>query len=465
MTSLALTQLTILQQTGYLPSRYLTWWFKNPFTIFPSSKKPLVVTSKIKLIKRLSYLLLIFSLGLSFYLHSILGLFLTLIVFLVFPWLFFLSSLLLLLPYEKLNLLLTVQKVHRLLTGHSSLKTIGVTGSFGKTSVKDMLYTLLSGHSPTVKTPESYNTVFGIANVVRREILSKTRYFICEMGAYTRGEISQLCRMVPPDYSILTAIGSQHLERFKTLKNTTLAKFELVDATPPKHALVNLDNKLINEHLYSDSRYAHCRTYSLYDPKADFFVSQFHFSATGTHFTLNWRGGQGTYQTPLFGTSNLYNLVAAISMCHLLKVPEVTIQKRLAFITPSLHRLETKKINRAVLIDNAYSSNEQGFLSVIHDLSQMPGRKVLITPGIVELGQSTAGVHQTIGQASASVFSHIFLVGQSERTVNFLAGIRSVDHKIKVTKLQSSQDLWPLIDKLSKEFDWILLENDLPDNY
>lgn len=465
MTNLALTQLTILQQTGYLPERFLTWWLKHPFTVYPSSKKPLVVTAKIKLLERLSYLLLVLSLSLSFFTHSLIGFLLTITLFFAFPWVFFLLSILILLPYEKLNLLLTIQNVHDQITLHPHLTTIGITGSFGKTSVKDMLYTLLSGHAPTVKTPESYNTVFGVAKVVRHEILTKTRYFICEMGAYTQGEIAQLCRMVPPDYSILTAIGSQHLERFKSLKNTTLAKFELVDATPGKHALVNLDNDLIRSHLQTDPRYSLCRTYSLHDPQADFYVSRFTFSATGAHFTLKWRGGHADYQTSLFGTSNLYNLVAAISMCHLLKVPQTTIQKRLSLITPSPHRLQTRKVNRSVLIDNAYSSNEQGFLSVIQDLSQMPGRKVLITPGIVELGQATASVHRAIGQMAAPVFSHIYLVGHSERTTNFLAGVRSIDRKLKVTELPNSQNLWPLIDELSTKFDWILLENDLPDNY
>jgi len=471
-----ITQLTILQQEGYSLTRFLSWWFHHPFTYTVTTKKTLVFTAKTKNLIRISLALLAILTIISFYLKI---LFLTLIppiIFLLEPFVFLSLSILIITPYEKINRRRVVGVVRKEILSHKNLTTIGITGSYGKTSVKDFLYTLLSGYQETLKTPESYNTVFGIAKVVNLELLSKTRFFICEMGAYIRGEITELCRMVPPEYAILTAIGTQHLERFKSLTNTTQAKFELVDATSKSRALVNLDNLFIAENL-KQSRYRKVRTYSLRNPHADFFVSQYTLSPQGTSFTLVHQGKSYSFKSSLFGTSNLYNLTAAISMSLMLKVPLDIITGRLQFIKPSPHRLELKKINRATLIDNAFSSNEEGFTAIIGDLQKLPGKKVLITPGIIELGLKTVQVHQNLGSLSASVFDKFILVGKSLRTLSFQQGLSSSSRQshnasssrkresVSVFYIPNSTNLWPIIDELSREFDWILLENDLPDSF
>ncbi|KKT35166.1 MAG: UDP-N-acetylmuramoyl-tripeptide-D-alanyl-D-alanine ligase, partial [Candidatus Collierbacteria bacterium GW2011_GWA1_44_12] len=160
------THLTVLQQEGYSISRFLSWWLSHPLTYSLSSKKGLVKTSKTGLITKLSllYLALInFSL---FYSGQLLLLLILDMVLLLAPFPLLFLSLLSLIPYEKINRYLTVERVRSAITSHSKLDVIGITGSYGKTSVKDFLCTILQPYAPTVKTPESYNTVFGIAKVV-----------------------------------------------------------------------------------------------------------------------------------------------------------------------------------------------------------------------------------------------------------------------------------------------------------
>ncbi len=450
-------QLHILQLEGYSAVRFLRWWFNHPFTFHTGGKKPPVYTFKAKLILAITFLL-----------------YLAVVLFLPFPtnlasvailalepFPLLLLSLVVIKPYEIIRRSLTVLTVRRAIQHHPHLTVIGITGSYGKTSTKDFLFEILRRHRQTLKTPESYNTVFGIAKVVGLELHKKLHYFICEMGAYVRGEIKELTRLAPLNYAILTAIGSQHLERFKSLTNTTLAKFELIDAVKPENALVNLDNKYIKDHL-NLPRYSGVKTYSFTNPAADFFVSSYQLKPNGTEFTIIFKNKKYQFETKLFGSSNLENLIAAIGMAFMLGIEPQLTQKAVEDIAPSPHRLELVKIGEATLIDNAYSSNELGFTRIITDLKSLPGKKALITPGIIELGTHTAAIHEKIGKEAADVFDQIVLVGRSERTENLAHGIAG---KVKVDYLDNNSSVWPTIDALSRKYDWILLENDLPDNF
>lgn len=448
------TQLTALQQEGYQTDRFLSWWLKHWKQSAISQKKPLVWTQKVKNILLLATIVLLIAtavaIRLSFWLTILL-----LVVSWWQPWLWMVLGVFILKPYEWWNKNRVMAMTREKILSQKDMVVIGITGSFGKTSVKEILFTLLDEEGKTVKTPESYNTIFGIKKVVEFEILKKTKKFICEMGAYTRGEIVELCRMVPPKFAILTAVGTQHLEHFGSLKNTTLAKFELVDAVEPQNALVNLDNDLIKEHLKL-TKYAEVKTYSLNNTKADFYLKDFEMSKKGIIFQL----GGTKYEADLFGTVNLSNLLAAVSMARMVGVSEKKIASRLKLVRPVAHRLELKQIGNCTLIDNAFSSNETGFKTTLEDLRGLRGKKAIITPGIIELGNRTAEVHKQLGELADGVFDKYILVGRSERTMSFESGLK--DRK-KIEYVSNSTNLWPIITKMAESFDWILLENDLTD--
>ena len=451
------TQLHILQLEGYDWQRFMKWWFKHPLTFSTSQKKPLAYTFKTKLILATAFILLILIVFLSRFPFNLIAA----ISLALEPFPLLLLSFLLIKPYEIIRRFVTIELSRRRILNHAHLTIIGIVGSYGKTSTKDFLAGILDTEKQTLKTPESYNTVFGIAKVIDLELHKKLNFFVCEMGAFVRGEVKELTHMVPPKYSILTAIGTQHLERFGSLTNTTLAKFEIVDVVGPENALVNLDNKYIREHLDLPP-YQKVKTYSLENPEADFFVKAITINKDGTVFSLVHRGKTYPFKTKLFGTSNLTNLSAAIGMSFMLGVDPKAIQEAVEKIVSSPHRLELIKVGNATLIDNAYSSNEEGFTRIILDLKSLPGKKALITPGIIELGKETSSTHEKIGSLVAEVFDQVILVGRSERTENLSRGIAG---KVPIVYLDNNSSVWPTIDSLSRKFDWILLENDLPDNF
>ncbi len=457
-----LTYQHIYQLEGYSPLRFMNWFISHPLSRHTSSKKPLSITPRVRSSLLISVFCLLLLLLLTVFFPILLP-FTILIILFPFP-LLFLATFIRYIPDELIDRPLKVKFTRQLVDSLPHLAIIGITGSFGKTSTKDFLFEILNRHKPTVKTPQSFNTVLSIAKVIKLELLSKTRFFICEMAAYKRGEIKELTQEVNPKFAILTAIGSQHLERFKNLKNTTLAKFELIDAVPPENALVNLDNDLIKPRL-SLPQYHHLNTYSLLDPRATFFVKKYQLTPGGINFALIYQQKAFSFTTSLFGTSNLQNLTAAIGMALLLKIPYLTIKTAVSSLTPSPHRLELKKINQATLIDNAYSSNQEGLTQLLIDLKKLPGKKVLITPGIVELGKDAAATHHSLGELAGPVFQQVFLEGHSLRTQNLETGLRESLKPPKISYLDSTDSLWPTINKLSQKYDWILLENDLPDNY
>lgn len=450
-------QLHILQLEGYEWKRFLKWRLSHPLTFSSSQKKPLVYTFKAKLLLFVTSLL---YLALVIFIPFPINL--AVVAILAFePAILLILSLFLIKPYEVIRRFIIKETSRRQILDHPHLVVIGITGSYGKTSTKDFLFEILSHDNQTLKTPESYNTVFGIAKVIEMQLHRKLHYFICEMGAYTRGEIKELTHMVPPNYAILTAIGSQHLERFRSPKDTTLTKFELIDAVKPEKALVNLDNKHISDHLNLPG-YSGVKTYSFTNPAADFYVDSSKLKPNGAEFSVAHKDKKYPFETKLFGSSNLENLIAAIGMAFMLGVPPETITQAAKNITPSPHRLELTKVGSATLIDNAYSSNEMGFTKIIADLKSLPGKKALITPGIVELGTHTGTIHEKIGGEASEVFDQIILVGRSERTENLARGIAG---KVKVDYLPNNSSVWPTIDALARTYDWILLENDLPDNF
>lgn len=456
------THLHILQLEGYSPSRFFSWWLKHPFTLKTTPKKPLTITPKIKLITSITLILYLSLITISITQPISILLFILLLIE-PFPLIF--ASLIIIKPYEIIRRCLTKISINKKITQHPHLTTIGITGSYGKTSTKDILFQIIDEIHPTLKTPESYNTLFGIAKTINLELHPKLKYFICEFGAYSRGEIKELTQTIPPQYAILTAIGTQHLERFKSLKNTTLAKFELIDSTKPENCLVNLDNKLIQKQL-NQNQYKNVKTYSTQNPKADFFVSKYTLTNQGTDFTLRHNHQSHHFHSSLFGTSNLENLTAAISLSIMLGIKPTQINKSINQMYASPHRLELKKINQATLIDNSYSSNQQGITNIINDLHKPPGKKAIITPGIIELGQKTEIIHQKIGHLIAPVFDTAILVEQSNRTRALEIGIKNhPKSKTKIQFLNNQDSVWPTIETLSKTHQWILLENDLPDNF
>ncbi|HEX6977313.1 MAG TPA: UDP-N-acetylmuramoyl-tripeptide--D-alanyl-D-alanine ligase [Patescibacteria group bacterium] len=447
----------ILQLEEYKYLRFLKWILKNFFKRSVPSKKPFVITQKVKYLAVLFTLIsLAFPLLTLLITKSLLASFIVLLILLTQPYITLLFSLLLLKPYEMYNKNKTIENTRKKVTSFKNLKVIGITGSFGKSSTKEILYQILKAKFDVLKTPESFNTIFGIAKVVDLELDKNHEYFICEMAAYNIGEINTLTYMVPPTYGILTGITTQHFERFGSLENTIKAKFELVDAVKDKTNMVfNLNDENIQNELTKRK---------ITNPTGFLKAQNIKFDKNGSSFDLFFGPKKYSVKTKLFGFASVKNIEAASSMAHKLGLSPSYIVERIKSLNPVDNRFVLSQTDgKAVIVNNTYSSNPQGFRETINTAKNIKGKKVLVTPGLVELGEMEKQTHIDLGVYAQNIFDKIVLVGKNNRTVSFSKGLNN--EKIVEFIEDNREDYFNTINKLKKEFDWIFLENDVTQNY
>ncbi|HSW97526.1 MAG TPA: UDP-N-acetylmuramoyl-tripeptide--D-alanyl-D-alanine ligase [Candidatus Saccharimonadales bacterium] len=450
-------QLQIFQLDEYSVNKFLQWIFSHFLSREIENKKALVWTQKAKTIYYLAMLVaILFIIVLTIYLKLvgfILG-----ILFATQSYLFLIVSYYLLLPIEQYKKNKIKEETKNKIASLPKLKVIGVTGSYGKTSVKEFLYHILKTHYSVLKTPESYNTPYGIAQVVDLELDDTYEYFVCEMGAYRVGEIKEICDMVHPNYGILTGINEQHLETFGSLENTTKGKFELIDSLPDKgFGVFNIDNPHIKNNYQKYQK--KLIPYGFTDKENT--IKNIRHHADGSEFTLVLDGREHNAKTKLLGKPNLQNILAAATMSYQLGVKPNAIISAIANLNPVPHRLEIKKLEHLTIIDDAYNSNVNGFKESISLLKDFKQPKILVTPGIVDLGDQTISIHTKLGELLDET-DYIILVGKSERTHGLKIGIKDKNKIIEVETLKSA---WNKIQDLKLTHPVVLLENDLPDNY
>jgi UDP-N-acetylmuramoyl-tripeptide--D-alanyl-D-alanine ligase len=347
---------------------------------------------------------------------------------------------------------------------------IGITGSYGKTSTKAILGSLLEAIEPTFWTPGSINTELGITRQIREQLKTQQRLAIIEMGAYQIGSIARLCRLTPPAAGLVTAVGVMHLERFGGADNIYKAKCELPQALPADGLLVcNGDNpgarKMAGEHAKATTI-----LYGL-EPELghlDCWMSDIVATMEGTTFNLHWKDQVYPGFTKLLGVPMLSNLVGAFAMtCALGKDPNYVIAA-IRSIEPANNRLNLRKNGDGFILDDSYNSNPIGFASALEVLQTLAGgRKILMTPGMVELGDIQVAENRQVALKAAEVCDLVVLVGDTNKAA-LLEGL-AAGGLAKNQILEFDNRDKALAHLMSADFkqpqDLILIENDLPDLY
>ena len=359
-------------------------------------------------------------------------------------------------------------------------KIIGITGSYGKTSTKYILNQILSKEYNVLMTPNSYNTPMGICKVIRGDLTSEHEFFIVEMGAYKRGDIKKLCHLAPPDIGILTAVGPQHLERFKSLENTAKAKYELIEALPSDGlAVINNDNEIcaaladktvsVTVNRYSVIPYSVKAKES--DDTIDIRASDIKHSQNGLSFTVSATDAENVeITTRLLGKHNVSNILAAIAVSLYCGMTLEDIQAAIRVLEPVPHRLELKPADTGVIvIDDSFNSNPEGAKAALEVLTDFvnddDSKKVLVTPGMVELGEREYDENKKLGTHAAKVCDLVILVGD-ETTGPILDGLIHENYpEDQIHKVKNLAEVQLQLAKNLKSGDVVLFENDLPDNY
>lgn len=349
---------------------------------------------------------------------------------------------------------------------------IGITGSFGKTTTKGCVAQVANLVGPTLPTPASFNSYLGVVRTINENLRPTHRTFIVEMGAYRRGDIAELCQLVAPRIGVLTAIGPAHLERFGSLEETTAAKGELGEALPPDGAFITrADDARCRE----AAERAPCPV-RLFAPEphpdASAWAEGLRLHNGRTHFELCLEAGGTTARQPvsarLLGKHNVANLVAAAAVGVELGLEPEQIARALGQVTPPEHRL-APIVNRAagiVVIDDAYNANPSGAQSALEVLATHPGsRRVLVTPGMVELGDRQDAENERFGASAAGVCDFVILVGE-EQTEPIRRGLeRAGFPAASLRVVADSSGAQRFLAESSRAGDVILFENDLPDLY
>jgi UDP-N-acetylmuramoyl-tripeptide--D-alanyl-D-alanine ligase len=349
---------------------------------------------------------------------------------------------------------------------------IGITGSYGKTTTKGCVAQVADLLGPALPTPASFNSYLGVIRTINENLRANHRTFVVEMGAYRRGDIAELCQLVEPRIGILTAIGPAHLERFGSLEETTLAKGELGEALPADGTFVTRADDERCRHA-AERTAAAVRLFAPEPhPDAVAWAEDLHLRDGRTHFQLCLGRSGETLRVPvkarLLGKHNVANLVAGALVGSELGLAPDQIARALGQVAPPEHRLSTI-VNRAagiVVIDDAYNSNPSGAQAALEVLATHPGqRRVLVTPGMVELGDRQDAENERFGAAAAEVCDVVVLVGE-EQTAPVRRGLEragfAADSMRVVADSGGAQEL---LAESSRAGDVILFENDLPDLY
>lgn len=356
------------------------------------------------------------------------------------------------------------KKAKKKLQDMPELKVIGITGSYGKTSTKYIINTILSQKYNTLMTPESYNTTMGVVRTINEKLTSMHQLFICEMGAKYVGDIKEITDIVNPKYGVLTAIGPQHLDTFKSLENVRKTKLELVDSLPENgYAFVNWEDENIRNSKITKNMIKYG-----FSNDADYYAENINITERGSTFDVVIPGKESIkIKTRLLGNLNILNIVGAVAIADKLGLTPDEIKIGAKYIRPVPHRLELKQnANGSITIDDAYNSNNRGAKMALEVLKSFEHRKrILITPGIVELGDKSVEINQELGRNAAESSDFIILVGAAQ-TVPIYNGIK--EKKYPESKIFIAKNLQEALQKMNEILtpdSVVLLENDLPDNY
>lgn len=356
-------------------------------------------------------------------------------------------------PFENLRNRKFVVRAGEALKNSKAVK-IGIVGSYGKTSVKNILSSLLSEKYTVVVSPASYNTPIGVAKTVALPAFAEAEVAIFEMGARRSGEIKELCDLVQPDYLLFTGVCAQHVETFGSIDGVFHAKCEALSSSAKLVVCGGGLRERIEKEYPAEAE--KCR-----------FVGEAKdvcLRADGTAFTLPLKSGDLAVDTCLLGEAAVENIALAAAMAETLGLTAEEIASGVKKLQPTEHRLQLTKQGGVYILDDAYNCNEKGAKLAIDALKRFEGRKFIVTPGIVETGVLDAKINGKLGAMLAeAALDMAVLVGETQVKV-IAEGYKTAGGNMDVLHIVPSlQDATKLLQGQLSDGDCVLFMNDLPD--
>lgn len=368
-------------------------------------------------------------------------------------------------PFEWVIKKTYIRKAKQILKRMPELIKIGITGSYAKTSCKYILNTMLKKKYSVCMSPFSFNTPMGLTKVVNNYLENYNEVLIAEMGATDVGDIRELCDFIEPSYGILTAASCQHLATFKTLENVKKTKFELVEHLTRNfgYCVFNKDNEGSYE-LYEKATCQKSIT-SCEDSSCEVYAKNIILSCEGMTFTLCVEGEERECKTALIGKHNLENIVMCVALARKLKVKLDDIVEAISELSSVPHRLEVRKRDDVTILDDTFNASVEGSKKALETLALFEGRKLVFTPGLVELGQLEKEANTEFGKQIAKVADIAVIINHTNEEA-LRQGL--IDGGMSEENIIFTEDMQHAILQMKNLIvsgDVVLLENDLPDNY
>ena len=367
-------------------------------------------------------------------------------------------------PIEKIISNSYLKKAKKKLKKNENLTVIGITGSYGKTSVKNILGTILSEKFKVCVTPASYNTPLGLSKTILSKLKPDDEIFLAEMGAKQRNDIMELCNMVSPKIGIITGIGNQHLLTFGSEENIVKTKGELAEFITKNNGKIYVctDNEKTKQLI---KNYPNAIESSM-SKKEGLFVCDVKNTTEGLEFDLCFKEKKAHCKTILLGKHNVSNILLASKIALDLGLSLDEIANGISKLKTIPHRLEILKTQSPyTIIDNAYNSSVEGSSASLNVLSCFEGNKFVITPGLVELGSEQFNSNFEFGKNMAKVADYVLIdspINYDAISSGLVFGGFDEKKIIQVANLNLAVEM---LSKLAKKGDVVLFENDLPDNY
>ena len=326
-------------------------------------------------------------------------------------------------------------KAEKKLESMPNMVVVGVTASYGKTSIKNYIAHILSAKYNVYATPRSVNTFGGVLKDINEDLPSDTEVYVVEMGARGEGDIMEITKFVNPHLAVVGKIGPAHIEYFGSLENIRNTKMEILSSERLKEAWVH-DSAML-------SPISHVHTFGKE-------INDIRATLDGLDFNID----NEAYHANILGSFNAMNLGLAIKIAKALDMDEETIKKQLNTLKPTLHRLQRMDAGGKVILDDSFNGNIDGMMEGFNLSSTYKGRKVVITPGLVEVDDEF-NVH--VAQRANEVFDLVVVTGD----LNYQIFKDNVDAE-KLVKLESKDKMQEMLIEHTRAGDLILFANDAP---
>lgn len=350
------------------------------------------------------------------------------------------------------------------LASYKDMTKIGITGSYGKTSCKVILGSILAESFNVFITPHSYNTPMGVTRAIREQLAGSEDVFVAEMGARHVGDIKEMCDLVNPTIGLLTSIGPQHLETFGTIEHIKSTKYELMEHVADNGVAFFPDDNSMCKELYKTHK-GEKKLFAIDGDNLYVSAKNIEISEKGATFLLSFDDGQSAIcTTKLLGMHNIENILGCAAVAHHLGMDAKSIAKGIEKVEAVEHRLQLIPTgNGVVVIDDAFNSNPQGTQAAMDVLGAFDGRKIVITPGLVELGDSEEIENINFGKRMVGVVDIAILVAINGEYIE--KGLKENNYSGKIIRVKSLDEATKELAKITKIGDVVLFENDLPDHY